>query len=101
MTKKNKDKLGNARVKLHCQVHYRSKKILSTKNCWVQKMLVQKNLGLKKFWVLKKCFTSKIFWVQKKIGPKEFWVHKFSGSESNVESEKNIGLTKMSGQKNI
>ena len=38
---------ANARVKLHPQVQFGSKRILGPKKCWVQKVLIPK-----KFWVL-------------------------------------------------
>ena len=36
---------ANARVKLHSQVHFESKKILGPKKCWVKKISFQKNFG--------------------------------------------------------
>ena len=57
---------ANARVKLHSQVHFRSQKILSTKNVWVPKMLVPK------FVCVQHSFVSKKFWAQLffGLGPK-------------------------------
>ena len=64
-----------------------------------KKIGVSNNFGSKQKILLRKNVWSKKNFVQKILGPKNFWVHKFFGSESNVESEKNIGFTKMLGPK--
>ena len=51
-----------------------------------------------KFVETQNLFDPKFNWTQKFL-LKIFWVHKFFGSESNLESENNIGFRKMSGQK--
>ena len=60
-TKKRKTSWPNARVKLHSQVHFGSRNILSTKNCWVQKNV-----------------SSEIF-----LCPTRFWVQRIVKTQRN------------------
>ena len=84
---------ANARVKLHSQVHFGSKKILSKNFC------VQLNFGSNKFWVSTNFGSKRNVSLERNVGSKNNLVTKFFGSESNLESENNIGFRKMSGQK--